>query len=144
MGDDSPRCFVAGRDGLKVTENDVEQLTKDYMEIRGWYGYRQHVGVFRTKYGGWITVGEKGMADWRFEHPRHGVVHIECKRPKGKPKPHQSRWIREKRARGFTVWVVDGLESLDEQYLSNFGGARHGKARRGVAGQGKGTDGQSK
>ena len=84
----------------------------EFMVARGWHPARQHVGTFRTRYGGWIKMGEKGMADCLFLHPDHGALYIECKRPGRVPDLHQEEWIRSKRLHGFNVWVVDGEKSL--------------------------------
>ncbi len=104
-----------------LTENDVEKQTKDYMGYCGFRAFRMQVGRFKTPDGRWVTVGERGLADWLFVHPDKGAVFVECKRPRAKPKPHQVVWIREMRAQGFIVWVVDGLDSLESQHQTQFG-----------------------
>jgi len=116
----------------KHSEAEVTKQVTDYMEARGWRLIRMNRGFFQRPDGSALSFGEPGMPDYLALHYRPAAnVWIEMKRPAGaKPrciclskKPRQrctacdqARWQLEERARGGTVWIIDGLERL-ERYL---------------------------
>lgn len=89
----------------KLVENDIEKACIDLLHVRGYYVLRLHSGLFKTPDGRWVRIGEPGLPDYCALHVHYPGFLLEVKRPRGKPKPHQERKIRELRL-GYRLAVV--------------------------------------
>lgn len=109
----------------KPTENTVESAVLKFMKEHGWRATRNHVGVFKTAYGGTISIGTKGFPDWTFTRrfPRHGcanLMHVEAKAPGKRPAPKQVEVMASLNYLGeLAVWC-DSLESFRTVYEQYF------------------------
>jgi hypothetical protein len=109
----------------ELSENDVEAQMREYFARRGWIVIRQHVGLFKSRAGQYIKIGEKGMTDYLVLRPvRPGVcltVYVEVKRPGAVPSEDQVRWMRRARAMGNYAESFDSVESLARWFEARFG-----------------------
>jgi len=89
------------RSKIKISENDVKKLTRDYMQIKGWFIFPilQGLGAY------------KGIAD--FIAIKAGrTVYIEVKSPAGKQRPEQIIFQADIEAKGGEYFLVDCYEDL--------------------------------
>lgn len=112
----------------KLLESELSQQVTDYLRHRGWRLIRMNRGLFSDRTGHTVQFGEPGMADYLALHYRPpAVIWIEMKRSAEKKprcicltkKPRQrctacdqAAWQLAERARGGTVWVIDGIDRL--------------------------------
>ena len=89
---------------LKISENEIKKLTKDYLNIRGWYHFHilQGMGAFK---GIPDIIAIKGGR----------VLFIECKTIKGRQSDHQIEFQRNIEYQGGEYVLVDCLEKLIER-----------------------------
>ena len=86
---------------LKASESDIKKLTRDYMQIRGWFIFPvvQSMGCY------------KGISD--FIAIKAGrTVYIETKSPAGKQRPEQVTFQENIEAKGGEYFLVDCYENL--------------------------------
>ena len=86
---------------LKASESDIKKLTRDYMQIRGWFIFPvvQSMGCY------------KGISD--FIAIKAGrTVYIETKSPAGKQRPEQVTFQENIEEKGGEYFLVDCYENL--------------------------------
>lgn len=108
-----------------VVENDVEDRLAVYFARRGWTMIRQHVGLFKSRAGQYVKIGERGMTDYLVTRPiRPGLtlsVYVEVKAPGCEPSDEQLRWMRRQQALGhYAVWF-DSVEACAAWFEARFG-----------------------
>lgn len=113
----------------KPSENSVEKAIIDFMQARGWRATRNHVGTFRTMYGGWVHVGAEHFPDWTFTRSISGapygtlqLMHVEVKKPGEKPAPGQHEMLASLNHLGeLSVWASSPsvFEAVYAQYFAN-------------------------
>ena len=108
----------------RPTENSVESAILKFMRERGWRATRNHVGVFKTTYGGTVSIGTKGFPDWTFTRGAgRGTVelmHVEAKRRGAKPTPKQFEVMAGLNHIGeLAVWCesLDHFKTIYYQYF---------------------------
>lgn len=125
----------------ELPENIVEQQICDFLRLKGWRLYRQHVGAYmpygaamqafkdhRSPGGLLIRIGENGMPDWRAERPDAReiglarVFHFETKAPGAKPSTDQLRWMRHANATGTSAEWFDSFDHFHAWYQRRFPG----------------------
>lgn len=108
-----PPHFRLKSPALKLSENDVKKGCLDLLRLNGWWPIRQHVGLFKTPDGRWISMGEKGDPDYVVV--KAPSFFLELKRPGGELQPEQSdRIFQLRRFYGLDTVVVEGVEELME------------------------------
>ena len=116
-----------GKAAPKLSESDVTQQIKDFMEWRQWRAVRFQRTVVQLPGGGAFSTGEPGQADWQFiRYIDSGIpgtaivlwVEMKAKDKVAKcrcatKKPHarctacdQKTWKERERKRGGMVWQV--------------------------------------
>lgn len=136
------RAAVAPREKKNredLPENIVTGQIVGFLQSRGWVVTRQHVGVFRRMIGdevseNRISVGERGMTDWRAERPvipegtrlsrglfQMQMFYVEIKAPGKRPSDRQLTWMRNRNAVGFTAVWFDSLSDFLQWYAPRFG-----------------------
>ena len=85
----------------KVTESDIKKLTRDYMQIKGWFIFPilQSMGC------------HKGISDFIAIKARR-VVFIECKSPAGEQRIEQINFQTDIQMHGGEYFLVDCYEDL--------------------------------
>lgn len=110
-----------------LVENDVEARLAEYFARRGWTMIRQHVGLFKSRSGMYVKIGEKGMTDYLVTRPiRPGLtlsVYVEVKAPGCEPDEHQLRWMRRQRSLGHYAEWFDSVDSCRAWFEARFGPA---------------------
>lgn len=91
------------RQKIKITESDVKKLTRDYMQIKGWF-------IFPILQG---LGAHKGISD--FIAIKAGrTVYLETKSPAGKQRPGQVIFQAEIEAKGGEYFLVDCFADLQK------------------------------
>jgi len=86
---------------IKITESDLKKLTRDYMQIKGWF-------IFPILQG---LGAHKGISD--FIAIKAGrTVYIETKSPAGSQRPDQIIFQADIEAKGGEYFLVDCYEDL--------------------------------
>ena len=83
-----------------MRERDLETFTKTYIESHGGLALK------------FISPGFAGVPDRLVLMPGGKMCFMELKAPGRKPRPLQVRRIKQLRALGFKVFVVDGKEKI--------------------------------
>jgi hypothetical protein len=109
----------------KPTENSVEKDVIEFMQTRSWRATRNHVGTFRTLYGGWVKIGEEGFPDWTFTRGSTycqgcAIMHWEAKKPGEKPTPIQMQKIASLNAIGELAFWASSLLQFKQTYSLYF------------------------
>jgi hypothetical protein len=112
-----------------LPENQVEEQIVGYLKALGWRVYRMSAGARQNAHGGWVSFGERGVADyaaWRPKWAGKGVdrcelLFVEVKAPGQKPKPHQLNWLAGARVSGAEATWVDSLDGFCRWYKGHFG-----------------------
>ena len=86
---------------LKASESDVKKLTRDYMQIKGWFIFPilQSMGCY------------EGISDY-IAIKAGRTVYIETKSPAGKQRPGQIDFQADIEAHGGEYFLVDCYEDL--------------------------------
>lgn len=105
-----PWCLTS----LRLKEEDVILQCLDLLWHKGYYPIRLPVGKFRRLDDDRkVWVGQKGLPDYVVLHERYGGFLLEFKRPGGKLRPSQQKFIWEVRqAYHLRVAVVDSVALL--------------------------------
>ena len=91
------------RQKIKITESDVKKLTRDYMQIKGWF-------IFPILQG---LGAHKGISD--FIAIKAGrTVYLETKSQAGKQRPDQIIFQAEIEAKGGEYFLVDCFADLQK------------------------------
>ena len=111
----------------KQTENEVEAECIGWLRKQGWIVRRQHSGVFYTRDGRPLKVGETGECDWRaFKGgDARGILHqqyfeLELKATGKKPSKAQRDYMTKRMHQGVLAFWADSLDSMQRQ-LSYYG-----------------------
>jgi hypothetical protein len=105
----------------KLTENDVERVCRDFLNLRGYRLERLHSGRFKTLDGRrYITGAEPGTPDWVVVHGRHRAFYLETKAPGGVLSDAQA-WMHRVLTRGYRLQVatIDDVGELAEWLRSH-------------------------
>jgi hypothetical protein len=113
----------------KPTENSVEAQVLEFMQARSWRATRNHVGKFRTQFGGWISVGVEHFPDWSFSRGtgKLGVcelLHFEAKAPGKKPNGGQLEKLASLNAIGERAFWASSLLMFTTLYYQGFSDAK--------------------
>lgn len=90
-----------------MLERDVERYLREQVSKRGGRAAK------------WVSPGWMGVPDRLIFLPGHPVFGIEVKAPGKKPTPIQARVHETLRALGFTVFVVDSKETVDQLFAGD-------------------------
>lgn len=133
-----------------LKESHVIKQHKDFLEHRGWYLIRIHVGTFvplrcfmalanAIKKGNpalikkavadaqrsIITIGKEGQSDYLAVHPQYGALWVEFKRPGGKIRPKQLTFYDEiTRAYRFLAVITDNIDEFMAWYFPTYNPAQ--------------------
>ena len=106
----------------KQTENEVEAECIGWLRKQGWIVRRQHSGVFYTRDGRPLKVGETGECDWRaFKGgDARGILHqqyfeLELKATGKKPSKAQRNYMTKRMHQGVLAFWADSLDSMQRQ-----------------------------
>ena len=88
---------------IKITENDVKRVVKDYLSIKGWFNFPLTAGM----------GSYPGLPD-RIAVKNGRTLYIECKRPGGKQSANQLAFQGDIWAKGGHYILVKCLEDLIE------------------------------
>lgn len=109
-----------------MTENGIEKQVITFMQSRGWRATRNHVGVFKTQYGGTISIGIKHFPDWTFTRGnlafsgQADLIHFEAKAPGKRPNNGQLEKLASLNHLGELAIWASSLEMFKLQYLGSF------------------------
>ncbi len=96
------------------TEAEVTKECVEFLHKLGWRPKRNHVGVFYTKNGTPIKVGETGECDWVFTHPKHPAFWLEMKATGQIPRKEQLEFMAKLKHFGYLAGFTDSLDFLKE------------------------------
>lgn len=106
----------------KQSENDVEAECIGWLRKQGWIVRRQHSGVFYTRDGRPLKIGETGECDWRaFKGgDARGKLHqqyfeLEVKATGKKPSKAQREYILKRLHQGVVAIWADSLDNMQGQ-----------------------------
>jgi hypothetical protein len=107
------------------TENEVEDEIVTFLRREGWIVRRQHSGLFYTRDGRPIKIGEIGECDWRAMRPTDSIrrvehLEIEVKATGQRPGKAQRQYIAKRRHQGFAACWADSLKML-QTYMREVG-----------------------
>lgn len=86
---------------VMLTERDVKEQVKQYLDFRGIFHYPIAAG----------PLSKRGLPD-RVMHLDGRVIYIECKGPGGRLSDHQKAFQAQCERDGIEYWVVDSLQVL--------------------------------
>lgn len=104
----------------KHTENEVEDAVVTWLRIEGWIVRRNHVGLFYTRDGRPINMGEPGECDWRAVRRDGRYLEFEAKATGRKPAPAQREYMAKRKRQGFVCIWSDSLVEFKRQYAEVF------------------------
>jgi Holliday junction resolvase len=86
---------------IRITENNVKRLTKDYLDIKGYFHFHilQGLGAY------------KGIVD-RIAVKNGKVIFIEIKKPGGKQSEHQVKFQNDLERAGGEYILIECFEDL--------------------------------
>lgn len=96
------------------TEAEVTKECVEFLHKLGWRPKRNHVGVFYTKNGTPVKIGEKGESDWVFTHPKHPAFWLEMKATGEVPRKDQLEFMAKLHYFGYLAGFADSLDYLKE------------------------------
>jgi len=86
---------------IPLKEKDIERyLVNEVKKIKG-IAYK------------FTSPGRRSVPDRILLIHKHPALFVECKRPGGRLTPNQKREIERIKLKGFTVYVVDSIQSVD-------------------------------
>ncbi len=81
----------------------------------GCHAWNHTVGVFLTKYGGTVRIGNHGEADiWGFRHADGKMFFIEVKLPGEKPRKDQRKFLETMQKAGAIAGVAHSIDEALE------------------------------
>lgn len=105
---------------MKQTENEVEDAVILYLRALAWIVRRNHVGVFYTRDGRPVRVGEPGECDWRAVRPtgkpNAHYLEFEAKRTGATPGKEQREYMAKRTHQGIVCIWADSLEMFVAKY----------------------------
>jgi hypothetical protein len=108
----TPQFRLKG-DKIQLSENDVREACLGLLRAHHWWPIRQHVGLFKTRDGRWINIGENGDPDYAVI--KAPSFFLELKRPGGTLSVAQQERIEQlNRFYGLQTLIVDDAEQLVE------------------------------
>lgn len=98
---------------VRPRESEVQKACREVLEAAGCRVERRNVGAM-IRGGRLVRFGEPGAADLFGALPDGRHFDLEVKRPGGRPRLEQVRWLREANRRSPAFWVDDAavLERL--------------------------------
>jgi hypothetical protein len=100
----------------KSTESALVAACLQFLQLRGLVAFRVNAGSLAVGSGRarrYVRLAPAGMGDILAILPPAGrLLSIECKRPGGRLRPSQARWIDLVRAQGGLALVVRSLDQL--------------------------------
>lgn len=100
---------------LKLSEKNIQDQIRDYLDRRGIYNRRCNVGGSRMKGGIWVRFGKKGDPDL-FAIFRGMHVAIEVKRPGGEQSDEQKAAMGQIRNAGAIYILAESLDDVLEYF----------------------------
>jgi len=97
----------------RATENEIEQICEDILNLRGYTMFRLHSGTFKTVDGQrYIKGHDKGTPDYAVEHEYFPGFLLEVKRPGAVATNEQLFKHAELVCRKLAVAVISSREEL--------------------------------
>jgi hypothetical protein len=96
-----------------MTESDVTERCEAALRQRGYWLKRNHVGLFKTPPGDWVTMGPTGIMDYLAVHETWPAFFLEFKR-KGKTlrETQQTQFEEVQFGYRLAAVMVDSVEEL--------------------------------
>jgi len=86
-----------------------------YLEIRGFYCWRNNTGAVQIAPGRFMRFGKKGSSDILGILPGGRLLCVECKAKSGRLSPEQKQFIADAQKLGALALVVRGWQELDAE-----------------------------
>lgn len=86
---------------IKVTESDIKEQVKDYLNLKGWFHFPLTAGL----------GSYKGLPD-RIAVKNGRVLFLEIKKPGGEQRPEQINFERDITYQKGEYYLIDCLENL--------------------------------
>lgn len=89
------------RSGIPADQGQLteKQFQAQVVQMAAFFGWRHYHNLY--------AIGsDRGYPDLTLVHPRHGVLWLELKGPRGRPGPAQEEWIDTLRAAGQRAHIV--------------------------------------
>lgn len=100
----------------KLTEAQVTQQVKAFLESRGWTGFRLQAGLVRGFTGNaFMRLAKKGTPDWVFVRAREALF-VEMKKPGAGLSLDQRHWFEWAELSGIQRICADGLDEFMRRY----------------------------
>ena len=94
-----------------MTETDLQNLIRVELSRRGCFVQRTNSATLYTKDGRPVRIGIPGQSDLCGHRPGDGrAFYIEVKRPGGKPRENQERFLRQMRDTGALAGVAHSVD----------------------------------
>lgn len=100
---------------LKLSEKNIQDQIRDYLDRRGIYNRRCNVGASRMNGGIWVRFGKKGDPDL-FAIFRGMHIAIEVKRPGGEQSDEQKSAMGQIRNAGAIYILAESLDDVLEYF----------------------------
>lgn len=103
----------------EATEQDIQKAIIDYLKIKKFIVFKhRNVGIYKKSTGKYIPLsfGEKGISDVIACSPQGTFVAIEVKKPKGKPTPEQTDFLKRIRKNGGIGIFAYSLDNVTEVF----------------------------
>ena len=107
-----------------MAENEVEAVIVKYLRNRGWIVDRNYSQGAFNRNGTPLTIGRRGMCDWRATRNRKDPVHyleVEVKATGKKPSKEQREYIALRTHQGVLATWADSLEMFAAWYDAQVG-----------------------
>lgn len=100
------------RRGDNVTEHDIQTNIMINLSAAGCIVHRTNTGVFYTRDGRPVTIGNPGQSDLQGHRPDGKCFYIEVKKPGQKPRQDQLRFIDAMRKSGAIAFWSDNADEV--------------------------------
>ena len=101
---------------INILERDILKVIKDWLDLKGYFYWRNHTGPVFINNGQMRKNPLKGIPDLQGIFPNGHSFFIECKRPKGKLSEEQKKW-EENLKRNNVVYVeAFSVEDVTEKF----------------------------
>lgn len=109
---------------LRLTEADVALACVQHLQAHGWRVHRLTADSYNGHRHKRHEKTDPGTPDYLALRPNVNgycaAFYLEVKRPNGKLRESQKRWIDHAAIFGFEVCVADSFESMKEWYTANW------------------------
>lgn len=108
---------ITKKQSLKITEKDIQRTIMDYLQVKGYFFFRNNTGAMSGFHNGkkwFMHFGAVGSGDILGMTKEGRFFSIEVKMPGKYPTPAQKEWIERVTASGGISFIARSLEDVEK------------------------------